>query len=82
MPQYDYRCQDCRQVFTIERSMTESYDPNCSHCGSSKATRIWNAFIMSSGTTQDVGQGAASSSETSKKSGCGSCSSHSCGTCH
>lgn len=85
MPQYDYRCQDCRQLFTIERSMNESYDPDCTHCGSSKATRIWNAFIMAGGSTDDVGQGAScdsSSSPVKKGGGCGSCSSHSCGSCH
>ncbi len=81
MPQYDYRCQECRQPFTVERSMTESHEPDCSHCGSSKVTRIWKAFILAGGSTQDVGQGM-SPAAASKRSGCGSCSSHSCGSCH
>ncbi len=82
MPQYDYRCQDCRQLFTIERSMTETVEPACQACGSSNASRIWNAFILAGGSTQDVGQGTSQAGASSKKSGCGSCSSHSCGTCH
>lgn len=81
MPQYDYRCQDCRHVFTIERSMSETAEPECNSCGQSNVSRIWNAFILSSGSTPDVGQGTARAA-SSKKSGCGSCSSHSCGTCH
>jgi len=81
MPQYDYRCVDCRETFTVERSMTDSSEPACSSCGSANASRIWNAFILASGSTPDVGQGTTSSSK-STKSGCGSCSSHSCGTCH
>jgi putative FmdB family regulatory protein len=82
MPLYDYRCQDCRIAFTVEKSMTDDSQPVCTECGSDKASRIWNAFIMSGGNTQDVGQGASQSSSTKKGGGCGSCSSHSCGTCH
>jgi putative FmdB family regulatory protein len=83
MPQYDYRCLDCRQVFTIERSMSDSVEPACQACGSCNSSRIWNMVLRSGGISQDVGQGASSSSSSSTKSkgGCGSCSSHSCGTC-
>ncbi len=81
MPAYDYRCKDCRQTFTVERSMSESGDDSaCEHCGSKEVTRIWNAFIRAGGITPDVGQGAPKKS--SGGGGCGSCSSHSCGTCH
>ena len=83
MAQYDYRCKDCREVFTIERSMTaESTDCACQKCGSGDVTRIWNAFIRAGGTTPDVGQGTKSSKTSSGGGGCGSCSSSSCGTCH
>ncbi|MCC7530204.1 MAG: zinc ribbon domain-containing protein [Candidatus Melainabacteria bacterium] len=82
MAQYDYRCKSCREVFTIERSMTaESTDCICEKCGSADVTRIWNAFIRTGGTRPDVGQGTKSS-KTSSGGGCGSCSSSSCGTCH
>jgi putative FmdB family regulatory protein len=83
MPQYDYRCLDCRQVFTIERSMSDSGEPNCESCGSANASRIWNMVLRTGGIAQDVGQGASSSTSGASKSkgGCGSCSSHSCGTC-
>lgn len=81
MPQYDYRCQDCRQIFTIERPMSESGDPSCTHCTSTNTSRIWNVFIVSGGSRPDVGQGTQGNKKGTK-SGCGSCSSHSCGTCH
>ena len=85
MPQYDYRCQSCREVFSEERSMHETSEPKCA-CGSQEVSRIWNAFIRSSGITPDVGQGASRSSSNAGGGGggggCGSCSTHSCGTCH
>ncbi len=84
MPLYEYRCQECREVFGEERSMNETSQPNCSACGSSSVNRIWNAYIRAGGVTPDVGQGSTKSSSTSSGGGggCGSCSSHSCGTCH
>lgn len=83
MPCYEYRCQDCREVFAVERSMNDSSKTTCSTCAGDNVTRIWNAYIRAGGITPDVGQGVARSSASSaSKSGCGSCSSSSCGTCH
>jgi putative FmdB family regulatory protein len=81
MPVYEYRCQECRKVFGIERSMSDSSQASCQECGSENVSRIWNAFIRSGGITPDVGQGT-NSAKKSSGGGCGSCSSHSCGTCH
>jgi putative FmdB family regulatory protein len=81
MPSYDYRCSDCQSNFTIEKSMSDDSKPNCTSCGSTNASRIWNAFILTSGSTPDYGQSTKKTQTTTKKSGCGSCSSHSCGTC-
>jgi putative FmdB family regulatory protein len=86
MPYYEYRCQSCRTVFGEDRSMHEKSDPVCNSCGSNAVARIWNAFIRAGGITPDVGQGAsklsAGASSGGGGGGCGSCSSHSCGTCH
>lgn len=83
MPIYEFRCQDCREVFGIERSMSEVTDKaECTACGSGSTNRIWNAYIRAGGVTPDVGQGTSKSSTSSGGGGCGSCSSHSCGTCH
>ncbi|MBS1999471.1 MAG: zinc ribbon domain-containing protein [Cyanobacteria bacterium SZAS LIN-2] len=82
MPSYDYRCQECREPFTVERSMSDSSETSCTACGSSNVSRIWNMFIRSGGTTPDVGQGSARKANSSSGGhSCGSCSSHSCGTC-
>jgi putative FmdB family regulatory protein len=83
MPTYEYRCQDCREVFGIDRSMNDSKEASCNACTSENVTRIWNASILTGGITPDVGQGTVKSAPSSSaQSGCGSCSSSSCGTCH
>jgi putative FmdB family regulatory protein len=82
MPSYDYRCQECRQAFQVERSMNDPAVAQCDGCGSENVSRIWNAFIRSGGITPDVGQGTAKKTSGGGGGGCGSCSSHSCGTCH
>lgn len=81
MPSYDYRCQSCREHFTVERSMSDSSETNCTACGSGDVSRIWNMNFRTSGKTADVGQSSSSSSSSSSGSGCGS---HACGGggCH
>ena len=79
MPNYDYRCQDCHTEFTVERSMNDQTPVTCRLCSSNKAERIWRTFAMSSGKSSSVAPAATS---TQSKGGCGSCSSHSCGSCH
>lgn len=81
MPSYDYRCKGCDSQITLERSMMDESTPTCTGCGSEDLNRIWNAFIISGGSTPDVGQGMSSGSAAPRKSGCGSCSSHACSTC-
>lgn len=84
MPSYDYRCCECKEEFTVERSMTDQSQPSCAACGSENASRIWTVVAFSAnGSTPDYGQGTfKQSSSSQKKSGCGSCTSKSCGTCH
>lgn len=81
MPSYDYRCKGCESQVTLERSMMDESTPVCTNCGGESLNRIWNAFIISGGSTPDVGQGMSSSSSAPRKSGCGSCTTHSCSTC-
>lgn len=81
MPSYDYRCKECREPFSVERSMKDSTEPNCEHCGSSEVARIWNMQIRAGGITPDVGQGQARSSSKSSGGGCGSCCGSSCSSC-
>ncbi|MDZ4832548.1 MAG: zinc ribbon domain-containing protein [Candidatus Melainabacteria bacterium] len=82
MPNYDYRCKDCREPFSVERSMKDNTEPNCEHCGSAEVNRIWNIQIRSGGITPDVGQGSSpKSSGGSSGGGCGSCCGSSCSSC-
>ena len=81
MPSYDYRRKSCDDLVTLERSMSDESTPVCTGCGAETLNRIWNAFIISGGSTPDVGQGVGASSSAPRKSGCGSCSTHSCSTC-
>jgi hypothetical protein len=62
--------------------MNDAADASCSGCGSKSVSRIWNAYIRSGGIVPDVGQGISKPTKSSGGGGCGSCSSHSCGTCH
>lgn len=52
MPIYEYRCQDCPRVVSVFfRSFSEARDPVCTHCGSSRLTRLISqvTVIKSSG---------------------------------
>ncbi len=79
MPAYDYRCSKCKHQFTVDKSMSDDSVPKCDSCGHERTDRVWNLFIMASGGGKSDTPPATAS--TSRKSGCGSCSSHSCGTC-
>ncbi len=80
MPSYDYRCTDCREAFTVERSMKDSAETSCTCCGSSQVSRIWNMFIRSGGITPDVGRSQSTAAKSSG-GGCGSCCGSSCASC-
>ena len=38
---YDYRCKQCQAIYTIERPVTETKEPNCAVCKTSM-TRIFS----------------------------------------
>jgi putative FmdB family regulatory protein len=40
MPVYEYHCQDCGQLLTIRRSLSETSQPRCSACGSGNLNRL------------------------------------------
>lgn len=74
MPSYDYRCTDCKEAFTVERSMKDASKASCTACGSEKVSRIWSVPMKTGGSAQG---GAQSSSESSGGGGgCGPCSCH------
>jgi len=78
MPQYDYKCQECQQAFSIFCGMNDNRDNiKCEHCNSSDVYRIYNGII-----TKTKGVMADSSSHSATSSACGSCSGGSCSGCH
>ncbi|EKE02390.1 MAG: hypothetical protein ACD_20C00395G0020 [uncultured bacterium] len=68
MPDYDYNCKNCNEIFTVNKSMSDTTIPDCPKCNSPDVKRIWGSFIVKGGN----GSGSK----------CGSCSSGSCSTCH
>ena len=41
MPLYEYRCKECRRRSTVlVRSIANTPEPSCEHCGGGKLTRI------------------------------------------
>ena len=45
MPLYEYRCQDCRRRSTVlVRSLSDTPEVSCQHCGSAKMTRLISKF--------------------------------------
>lgn len=68
MPSYDYSCKNCGNVFTINKSMNDSREPDCPACQSPNVTRIWSGVQF---------KGCGGGSSCSSGGGCSSC-----GGCH
>lgn len=82
MPVYDYRCTDCREEFSVERSMSDDTKQNCTVCGTENVNRIWNITFRTGGVIPDYGQGTASTTSSQPaKAGCSTCSTKACSTC-
>lgn len=83
MPEYEYRCKNCQQVFSIERSMNASADEaigSCSHCGSVDLARIWGANFLAASVNgpeakaSSVAQSGMCASNPSQPKSCCPCS--------
>jgi putative FmdB family regulatory protein len=44
MPTYEFECEKCRRVFTIERSMGDRAKPCCPTCRSKAVHQRFSAF--------------------------------------
>ena len=45
MPTYDYKCKECKKIFTIHVSVDEhdkNPKPACQHCGSNKTAQMFS----------------------------------------
>jgi len=52
MPNYNYECQDCQQVFEVMASIKdmEKGDFPCPKCGSQKTKRLFDGFGFCNGS--------------------------------
>jgi putative FmdB family regulatory protein len=72
MPIYEYRCSDCCQEF--ETLVIRCDDKvTCPQCRGEKLERLMSSCGFKSGESFTPASGS---------SGCASCSSHNCSTCH
>ncbi len=52
MPIYEYKCENCNQVFSLlQRMGANEKDTKCPHCGSSNVKKLMSAFACSFGPT-------------------------------
>jgi putative regulatory protein, FmdB family len=75
MPSYDYRCTDCKEAFTVERSMNDTSKTMCTECGSEKVSRLWSVPMKTGGSSAQGGsQSSPSQGSSGGGGGCGPCS--------
>lgn len=46
MPNYEFRCKECKRVFDVRQSIKEHSQklPPCSHCGSKRVEAVLSTF--------------------------------------
>jgi putative FmdB family regulatory protein len=44
MPAYEFECEKCRRVFTVERRMGAVVKPSCPACRSKSVRQLFSAF--------------------------------------
>ena len=72
MPIYEYQCKMCSRRFECLVSVGKDKDVVCPECGAQEPKKLISAF----------GIGGGSSRIKASTSGCTSCSTKSCSTCH
>lgn len=49
---YEYRCDQCQQVFTVRATIAEKeagLRPSCPHCGGDNSSQVFSAVFVKSG---------------------------------
>jgi putative FmdB family regulatory protein len=72
MPLYEFKCQKCGRRFECLVAVGKEKDVVCAGCGSADVQKMISGF----------GIGGGGSRLKASSSGCKSCSSGSCSTCH
>ncbi|MCX7679637.1 MAG: zinc ribbon domain-containing protein [Spirochaetes bacterium] len=69
MPVYEFRCLECKIIFSELRSMGDYTPGKCPSCGSKESEKIFSLFFGGKGGTETC-------------AGCSGKSSGKCATCH
>ncbi|MEZ5338480.1 MAG: zinc ribbon domain-containing protein [bacterium] len=43
MPLYDFQCEECGEVFEVERSMTDNSKESCPKCKSRRTVKVFSS---------------------------------------
>jgi putative FmdB family regulatory protein len=73
MPLYEFACKKCGKRFECLVTAGKEKDVVCAECGSGDVQKMISCFGISGGSSRI---------KASSSSGCTSCSSKSCSTCH
>lgn len=81
MPYYSYLCDDCKQQFIVQRSISDRDDvAKCAHCDRESVQRLLSLPMVysrgSDGQTRAVAGAGSACGSCATTSGCGSCSSN------
>lgn len=83
MPIYEFTCGKCNKDFEKICRSTSNEEIKCPDCSSNDVSKKFSMFAVSSGGRSKGDFDTSSfSAGGSHKSGCGSCSTRSCSTCH
>lgn len=81
MPLYEFICRNCQEKFEkLCSAACEISSITCPKCGQQKAEKRFSMFATNS--KSGSGSGNFRSSAPASGSGCSSCSSHNCSSCH
>ncbi len=73
MPLYEFACKKCGKRFECLVAVGKEKDVVCAECGSADVRKMISGFGIGGGSSR---------LKASSSSGCASCSSKSCSTCH
>jgi len=72
MPTYDYKCNECGQVFEVFRRLSElDKEVNCPNCGSKKTERVFSIPYIEGETVAGSEYGKTEAPPTSPATGRG-----------
>jgi len=73
MPAYDFRYNDCGELFTVRCSISEKENVTCPKCGGKNLTQRLTGFMIM-GKSSSNGEGAMASGSSCSGKSCSGCS--------